>query len=104
VAREMRMSERGVHVAAIGEARDASLGPSSRCPRHSVPAVKQTRVGEKNSISHTAHWPGHAPSISRVIGWKGGWGALFGGMSNDDDIRLIERLNPVQTPFTVKTI
>jgi hypothetical protein len=29
--------------------RDASLGPSSRCPRprHSVPAVKQTRVDEK---------------------------------------------------------
>ena len=58
-------------------ARDASLGPSSRCPRHSVPAVKQTRVGENFNFAHR-------PRAVHLV-WKRG----FGGMSNDD-IGLIE--------------
>jgi hypothetical protein len=62
--------------------RDASLGPSSRCPRprHSVPAVKQTREGENFNFAHR--------SCAVHLPWKGGF-AMFGGMLNDD-IGLIE--------------
>jgi hypothetical protein len=67
------LSERGVHVAALGELETRPSGP----PRavHVIQCqLSNRRVWAKTSISHTAH----APSISR------GKGGLFGGMSNDE--------------------
>jgi len=64
--------------------RDASLGPSSRCPRprHSVPAVKQTRAGENFNFAHRPRAV-HLPWKRRVCN-------LFGGVLRNGDIGLIE--------------
>lgn len=66
------MSERGVHVAAIGELETRPSDPPRAVHVIPVPAVKQTRVGEK--LFNFAHRP-----LARAVHlpWKRGGGGCL---------------------------